>query len=68
MNELVSDLGAELAFANGETVTGAHADYCREHGHAWWRVTRTDGMAYVRGLCPRCGAVTDPSGDHWERV
>lgn len=44
---------------NGQPVTEAHAQVCRERGHATHTVDGVDS-----GTCPRCGEVLDPHPAH----
>lgn len=48
--------GLSTPALNGDVVTQGHTDYCRDNGHATYRIA---GVG--QGWCPRCGAVTTPA-------
>lgn len=48
---------------NGLAVTEGHARYCAQHGHATWQEDGAD-----KGICPRCGEVTEAQAAPVETV
>lgn len=58
-----SHFGIEIPAAEGTTVQQGHADYCESYGHAFWVVDGVD-----KGLCPRCGVVTESPADRGFRA